>query len=118
MQDQPKGSLFGLAVNIAWLAAAIIGFVQGGWLGALTGVVAGLALYIMGGAALSRKGGASRNALAFGFGIGLVLIVLGLAIGGWRWGWAGAIAGLVLGTTLSKLFVSIAESRRATRDGL
>lgn len=97
------------------------GFGQAGVLGALTGVVAGVA--IVSGLVIAR--GRQDAALAEQPGIrgsqrigGAVAAAAAAAASvplGWRWGWLGAIGGYVAGMLLAPAIVFIVGSIRGTR---
>ncbi len=89
-----------IPIYVVAIAAAIYGFLAGGWLAVLTALTAGYliaSIYTgrlssispMVAPIASTLGQVQRIRAAFG----LVLIAIGLAVGGWRWGWAGAIVG-------------------------
>lgn len=94
--------------GIAALGLGIYGFVAGGWLGALTGVVTGMAVFSGMAIMLGEQGTGvdddrtlAGKAQRFGGLIGGIAALVGAYIGGWRWGWGYAIGGYVLGMLTS-----------------
>jgi hypothetical protein len=95
------------------IALVCVGFVQAGWRGVLTAILASWNAW----PAIARQepppaGGFVRTPTALEQGqrlggvTGAVLVCIGLVHGGWRMGWAWGAAGYVLGLALG--FVAVA----------
>jgi len=111
----------GLAVVVG-LVAIGYGFVAGGILGALTGLVAsvdtgsGLAIArAEGGTGVEAAGGFMRTAQRVGGVLSAVGCLAGAYFGGWRWGWGWAIAGYLLGAAVGLLLYTVTRKSQATK---
>ena len=104
------GGIQGFA-GLFMIALVCVGFVQAGWRGVLTAILASWNAW----PAIARQEPASgvvrpptpiERGQRLGGVTGAILVCIGLVHGGWRMGWAWGAAGYVLGLALG--FVAIA----------
>ena len=113
------GGIQGFA-GLFMIALVIAGFIQAGWRGVLTAVLASWNAW----PAIARQEpptGAIRpptpleRGQRLGGVTGAVLVCIGLVHGGWRMGWAWGAAGYVLGLGLGFLVVALMSVMRGQR---
>lgn len=113
------GGIQGFA-GLFMIALVCVGFVQAGWRGVLTAVLASWNAW----PAIARQEPAVgvispptaiQKGQRLGGVTGAVLVCLGLVHGGWRMGWAWGAAGYVLGLGLGFLAVALMSVIRRQR---
>jgi hypothetical protein len=116
------GGIQGFA-GLFMIALVCVGFVQAGWRGVLTAILASWNAW----PAIARQepppaGGTVRTPTALERGqrlggvTGAVLVCIGLVHGGWRMGWAWGAAGYVLGLALGFVAVALMGVIRRPRE--